>query len=139
MSSNNVDTVQEIYDAFVRADVQSILAVVTDYVDWASEAASTLAPWHGIRRGKAEVAKFFTDIAGAVDVTEFTLLAIASNDTDVMAVIRFGITSKDTGRSGAMDLHHWWRFRDGKVYLYRGTEHTALTAALLGPPELALR
>jgi len=97
MSSNNVDTVQEIYDAFVRADVQSILAVVTDDVDWASEAASTLAPWHGIRRGKAEVAKFFTDIAGAVDVTEFTLLAIASNDTDVMAVIRFGITSKPPG------------------------------------------
>ena len=25
-----------------------------------------------------------------------------------------------------MDLHHWWHFRDGKVY-YRGTEDTALT------------
>ena len=28
-------------------------------------------------------------------------------------------------------LHHWWRFRDGKVYYYRGTEDTALTARLL--------
>jgi ketosteroid isomerase-like protein len=57
---------------------------------------------------------------------------MASNKTDVLAVIRFAITSKQTGLSGAMDLHHWWRFRDGKVYLYRGTEDTALTGALLG-------
>jgi ketosteroid isomerase-like protein len=32
-----------------------------------------------------------------------------------------------------MTLHHWWRFRDGKVVLYRGTEDTALTAELLTP------
>ena len=139
MSRSNIDTVEEIYDAFVRGDVGAILAAVTDDIDWASEAASDLAPWHGVRRGKTEVAKFFTDIAGAVDVTEFTLLAIAANATDVMAVLRFGITSKDTGRSGAMDLHHWWRFRDGKVYLYRGTEDTALTGALLGTSEMAVR
>jgi ketosteroid isomerase-like protein len=138
MSSNNIETVQEIYDAFVRADVGAILGVLTDDIDWASEAASDLAPWHGIRRGKTEVATFFTDIAGAVDVTEFTVLAIAANVTDVMAVVRFGITSKGTGRSGAMDLHHWWRFRDGKVYLYRGTEDTALTGALLGTSALAV-
>jgi ketosteroid isomerase-like protein len=139
MSSENVATVQEIYDAFTRGDAQSILAVVTDDGDWASEASRTLAPWHGLRHGKSEVMNFFVDIAGAVDVTEFTVLAIADNDTDVMAVNRFGVTSKQTGRSGSMDLHHWWRFRDGKVYLYRGTEDTALTGALLGTSEMALR
>jgi hypothetical protein len=30
-----------------------------------------------------------------------------------------------------MDLHHWFRFRDGKVYFYRGTEDTALMADAL--------
>jgi hypothetical protein len=137
--NDNVETVQKIYDAFSRADVEAILAVLTDDVDWASEASSLLAPWYGARHGKADVAQFFADLAGAIDVTEFTVLAIAANETDVMAVIRFGITSKETGRSGAMDLHHWWRFRDGKVYLYRGTEDTGLTGALLGTPALALR
>ena len=48
-----------------------------------------------------------------------------------MTVIRFGFTVKDTGKSGVMDLHHWWRFRDGKVVPYRGTEDTAMTAGLL--------
>jgi len=32
-----------------------------------------------------------------------------------------------------MDLHHWWRFRDGKVVLVRGTEDTALVAEILNP------
>jgi hypothetical protein len=30
-----------------------------------------------------------------------------------------------------MDLHHWFRLRDGKIAFYRGTEDTALTAELL--------
>ena len=136
--NDNVETVQKIYDAFSRADVDAILAVLTEDVDWASQASSRLAPWYGARRGRAEIAQFFADLAGAIDVTEFTVLAIGANKTDVMAVIRFGITSKETGNNGAMDLHHWWRFRDGKVYLYRGTEDTALTGALLGAPAFAL-
>ena len=24
-----------------------------------------------------------------------------------------------------MDIHHWWRFRDGKICFYRGTGHRA--------------
>jgi len=137
--NDNVATVQKIYDAFSRADVDAILGVLTDDVDWAAEASSRLAPWYGARRGKAEVAQFFADLAGAIDVTEFTVLSIGSNQTDVMTVIRFGITAKETGNSGAMDLHHWWRFRDRKVSLYRGTEDTALTGALLGTRAFALQ
>ena len=48
-----------------------------------------------------------------------------------MVTIRFGMKSKATGKSGEMELHHWWQFRDGKVCRYRGSEDTALTADLL--------
>jgi len=30
-----------------------------------------------------------------------------------------------------MDLHHWFRFRDGRIYFYRGTEDTAQVEAAL--------
>jgi hypothetical protein len=30
-----------------------------------------------------------------------------------------------------MDLHHYFRFRDGKIWYYRGTEDTEQTAAAL--------
>ena len=35
------------------------------------------------------------------------------------------------GKSTAVDIHHWWRFRDGKICFYRGTEDTARTQAML--------
>ena len=132
MSEANVQAVQRIYEAFGQGDVATIVDLLADDVDFASEPDQTIAPWHG-RRGKSEVPAFFQALGETIDVTEFTPLAFASNETDVMAVIRFGFTVKATGKSGVMDLHHWWRFRDGKVVLYRGTEDTALTAELLSP------
>jgi len=73
---------------------------------------------------------FFTAL-GSIEVTRFEPLTFASNDTDVLVVIRFGLRVPATGKSGEMDIHHWWRFRDGKIVFYRGTEDTALTARLL--------
>jgi ketosteroid isomerase-like protein len=130
-SDSNLKTVQMIYDAFGRGDVQAILDQLTDDVDFASEPDQDIAPWHGRYSGKAEVPRFFQALAETIEVTEFNPLAFATSDSDVMAVIRFGFTVNRNGRSGAMDLHHWWRFRDGKVYFYRGTEDTAKTAAML--------
>ena len=128
----NIETVQAVYEAFGAGDVDTIMGFLADDVDWSAEAEGTVAPWYG-RRTKAEVPAFFQAIAENLEVTDFEVLSIAANDTDVMAVIRFGETVKRTGKSGSMTLHHWWRFRDGKVVLYRGTEDTALTAELLTP------
>ena len=36
-----------------------------------------------------------------------------------------------------MHLHHYFRFRDGKICYYRGTEDTAITAATLPPENLS--
>jgi ketosteroid isomerase-like protein len=126
-----MQTVQEIYEAFGRGDVAAILDRVTDDVDWASECAPGVAPWHGVRRGKGEVGAFFEALGSTVDVLEFAPRAFATNETDVMVVIDFEMKIRATGRTGAMTLHHHWRLRDGKVFRYRGTEDTALTAALL--------
>ena len=130
MSDANVQAVQRIYEAFGQRDVATIVDMLADDVDFASEPDQKIAPWHG-RRSKSEVPAFFQALGETLEVTEFAPLSFASNETDVMAVIRFGFTVKATGKSGVMDLHHWWRFRDGKVVLYRGTEDTALTAELL--------
>jgi uncharacterized protein len=126
-----IETIQRVYEAFGRGDVDAILAVVDDDVDWASEPESSIAPWHGVHKGKGEVQEFFEAIAKNLEVTEFTPLAFASNDTDVLTVVRFGMRIPATGKSGAMDIHHWFRFGDGKIVQYRGTENTALTAELL--------
>ena len=127
----NIKTISQVYEAFGRGDVATILDAVTDDVDWAAEADSTAAPWYGVRHGKEAVAAFFTDFGSAMEVEDFTPVSIAANDTDVHTVVRFRATSRGTGKTAAMDLHHFFKFRDGKVAYYRGTEDTAQTAAVL--------
>jgi len=100
-------------------------------VDWASCPESDIVPWRGIHRGKAEVPNFFKALGETLQITEFTPLSFTSNETDVMVVTHWAATSPATGKSTAMDIHHWWRFRDGKICFYRGTEDTARTQALL--------
>jgi uncharacterized protein len=127
----NIKTITGIYEAFGRGDVAAILDAVTDDVDWAAEAASSAAPWYGVRHGKDAVAGFFSDFGSTMEVEEFIPVSFAANDTDVLTVVRFRAKSRDAGKTAEMNLHHFFRFRDGKVAYYRGTEDTAQTEAVL--------
>lgn len=132
-AEENVKTIQSMYEAFGRGDVVVILEALTDDVDWASDTSSTGAPWYGVRRSKSEVTDFFRQFGEAMEVQEFTPFAWASNDTEVHTVVRMRATARSTGRSVEQNLHHYFRFRDGKVDFYRGTEDTAQTVAALQP------
>ena len=131
MGTTNIETIQAVYEEFGRGDVAAILERLTDDVDWASAPDSTVAPWYGVHKGKDEVARFFEQLGQAIEVTRFEPLTFGSNETDVFVVIRFGFTSRQTGKSGEMDLHHRWTLEDGKISLYRGSDDTALVAEVL--------
>ena len=87
----------------------------------------------GPAEGEGRRDRFFTAIASAIEVTEFTPLSFAANDTEVMVLLRFGSRSVATGKEATINLHHYWRFRDGKVEHYRGSEDTQLVASTLAP------
>ena len=126
----NIETVMALYEAFGRGDMEAILDRCADDVDWATDAAIEVAPWHGVKHGKAEVPSFFEGIAETGPVTEFTPLSFAGNaDGDVMVFLRYAFTVTATGKDVATNLHHYWRLRDGKVAYYRGSEDTAVIAA----------
>jgi len=129
MSDPKVDAVQRIYEAVGRGDVEAILYEVADEVDWAAEAASTSAPWYGSHHGKDGVARFFQEIGSSIQITDFTPLTFACNDTDVIVTIRWAYTVNASGKTAAMNMQHWWRFDDGKVVYFRGSEDTEQTAA----------
>ena len=126
-----IDTVGQVYEAFGRGDVPTILGAVTDDVDWAAETTSSVAPWYGVRHGKDEVSAFFNEFGSAMEVQEFTPLTFAANDTDVFTIVRIRAQSRDTGRMMVNNLHHFFRFKNGKIALWRGTEDTAQTEDVL--------
>lgn len=123
-----IEAVQRLYAAYGRADVDAVLAEVSDDVDWAAEAAGTSVPWFGPHRGKADVARFFMEIGSNVEVTEFTPVSFTANDTDVVAIVHWSYTVKGTGKSATMYMQHWWRFAEGKIVFFRGSEDTQQSA-----------
>ena len=69
-------------------------------------------------------------VGAHVDVSEFNVVSIASNDTDVMAIVHWTYTVNATGRSASMYMQHWFRFGpDGKIVFFRGSEDTEQSAA----------
>lgn len=130
--SENIESIKAVYEAFGRGDVAAILAAVTDDVDWATETSADGAPWWGVRTGKDGVGAFFDAFGKAMDVEDFTPLTFAADDNgDVLTVVRFATRSRETGKLAQMHLHHYFRFTNGKISHYRGTEDTAITAATL--------
>ena len=133
-AEQNLETARQRYEQFGRGDVRAILDRVTDDVDWSTDAAIESAPWYGARHGKDGVADFFAAIGKTGPVTEFAPLAFASNDDgDVMVFIRYAFTVTATGKQVAMNMHHYFKFRDGKVCFVRSSEDTAQVAAALTP------
>jgi ketosteroid isomerase-like protein len=122
------------YQAFGTGDVEGILELVTDDINWSTDAASGSAPWYGLRHGKDGVADFFAAVGKTGPVTEFTPVAFAGNDDgDVMVFIRYAFTVTATGKDVAMNMHHYFKFRDGKACFVRSSEDTAQVAAALTP------
>jgi len=133
-TEQNLEITTQMYQAFGRGDVRAILDLVTDDIDWSTDAAIPSAPWYGPRHGKDEVASFFAAIGSTGPVTEFTPLAYASNqDGDVMVFLRYAFAVTATGKQVEMNMHHYWKFRDGKVCYVRSSEDTAQVAAALTP------
>ncbi len=70
--SNNVKCVQEIYAAFGRGDVVSILARVSDDTRWGFNGARPdVVPWHRPVAGRAELPGFFGALAENVEFSSF--------------------------------------------------------------------
>jgi hypothetical protein len=43
--------------------------------------------------------------------------------------VRWAYTVKATGRRAARQMQHWWRFADGKIVRFLGSEDTEQSAA----------
>jgi ketosteroid isomerase-like protein len=129
-ADDNIKTIQTVYEAFGRGDIAAITGAVTDDVDWASDTASTVAPWYGVHHGKDGVVAFFQAFGSEMDVDRFEPVSFAANDDEVLTVVRFGATRRANGKSVTMNLHHQFRFRDNQIAYYRGTEDTAITESV---------
>ena len=125
---SKIEKVRSLYAAYARGDLEAARADLADDVDWAAEAASNSAPWYGNYRGKSEVPAFFAAIASNVEISEFDVVSITANDTDVIAIVHWTYNVPATGKTASMYMQHWFRFTDGEITFFRGSEDSEQSA-----------
>jgi uncharacterized protein len=127
---DNSTLIAELYAAFTRGDVPSILERLSDDVRFIHTDAPEI-PYGGTYDGKAGVQRFFENIGGALEVKSFEPKTYLSSGGEVVATGVWSGTARATGKPYTAQWAHRFLVRDGKVTQFQGFEDTALIAAAL--------
>ena len=117
---SNLQTTQEIYEAFGRGDVPAILSKLSETVDWEYGASSSEVPWLQHRQGPDGAAAFFSSLA-AIQIQRFTSKKFLDGGNVVVVLVDIEFTVTATGkRVVEEDEVHIWHFDEqGKVTRFR--------------------
>ena len=118
--SGNVQVVKDAYAAFMRGDINGVLALVTDNVDWhAVKGAEGAAPHAGARKGRAAVADFFAKLGASTDFSSFEPREFIAQGDQVAVIGDYSATVKGTGRSVTSDWVMVFTVKDGRIARFR--------------------
>jgi ketosteroid isomerase-like protein len=128
--SDHVQTVQAIYEAFGRGDVDAILERLSPDVAWEAwqdnHAQRAGVPDLAPRSGRAEVAGFFGVVAG-MGVSDFQVLDVIGGERQVAVEVQIV-----TAAFADEELHLWTFGDDGLVTRMRHYVDTAKHIAAAG-------
>ena len=136
--------VEAFYQAAAHRDVERIVAMLDDDVDWLVQGPVDVFSFFGQRRGKAAVLDGYREVGRQLDVTGYVLEALLVDGDRAAAMIRLTSIVRATGKVMSVRTSQFSRFRDGKIVEMRGildsfdmVEQTiGRPLDLLGPEEL---
>jgi uncharacterized protein len=123
-SNSPLGVVKQSYAAFGRGDIPAIVSLVADKVDWQDVCPASL-PYSGLRRNRAEVAKFFSQSAQVDEIKTFEPreFIVAGENVTVLGYIEG--YARDTKREFRTDFIHLFTVQNGKITRWRGFINTA--------------
>jgi ketosteroid isomerase-like protein len=129
---DNVTSVRQVYDAFARGDVPTVLDAMDPRIDWqepegiAPVLTSQVGPDAVLQNVLAKMSTVFSTFT--IDVKEL----LDAGDV-VVALGVYRAVGHDTGQPLTADFSHVWRFgEDGKVVGFRTYTDTHLWRESLG-------
>ena len=126
-ADSNIRTVRDAYAAFTRGDLPAVLSAFDDGIQWITPGNFDFA---GERNGKEEVTGFLRAIRERWDFLAFEPADYIASGDRVVALGRYEVRSRQTGKMAAS---HWamvWTFRDGKAVRFQEyTDTSALEGA----------
>ncbi|WP_308011877.1 nuclear transport factor 2 family protein [Actinacidiphila acidipaludis] len=128
--SSPTEIVQGFFTAFGSGDLDSLLALFADEVDWDVPGAPSV-PWTGRRTTKAELAEFFAVAGQEVAATEeFAVDTVVAQGVTAVALGRFTHVIRRTGKKFSSQFALHVTVADGRITLYHMFEdgHAAAEA-----------
>lgn len=113
---SNIDSIKQLYQAFAKGDVPSVLGVLSPEIDWTeAEGFPYAGTYHGPRAVLEGVfmrlGSEWNGFAAVPD--EF----IDGGDT-VVVLGKYSGTYKKTGKSFQANFAHVWKMQDGKAFRF---------------------
>jgi uncharacterized protein len=129
--AENTKVVQDAYAAFGRADIPSLLSLMTDDVEWRPVIGTAQhVPFSGERTGKAQVAEFFRLVAESEEFQQFEPREFVAQGNTVVAIGHYRALTRGTGKSFESDFVMVFGLRDGKIARFREfTDSAAINVA----------
>jgi uncharacterized protein len=114
MAQTALDIVRQGYDAFGRGDINGLLALLDDGIQWTTPGPADLSI-AGRRTGKQAVAQFFEQLAATLDVENFRPNEFISQGDRVIVIGEDKSRVKATGKAIPSDWVHAYTVRNGKI------------------------
>jgi ketosteroid isomerase-like protein len=121
---DNTKTIETLYEAFGRQDVETVLALLAEDVRWTHPRPRDI-PWGGRRSGREAVAKFFEAVGSHLEVERFVPQQWVACDDRVIVLGTETMTTRQTGHTYDVDWVHAFQLRDGKVVAFEEYTDTA--------------
>ena len=126
----NIEIVKRGYEAFGRGDINGLLALCAENVEWVSSGPSEM-PTAGIRRGREQVAQFFKAVDQVFEIQRFEPKQFIAQGEQVVVLGDDTAKVKATGKVLTEEWAHAFTIRDGKIAAFREYIDTAEVVAEL--------
>ena len=128
--SANLDTVHELYAAFAKGDIQTVLGLMDEQIEWNEPET---VPYGSHVGAQAVAEKVFAQVIA--DMPDFSVTPedfVDGGGDTIVTVGTYRGTGAKTGRALDTPFAHIFKFRSGKIVSFRTISDTHLWRGALG-------
>ena len=130
MGDNNLDIVRQGYEAFGRGDINGLLALLDEQVQWVAPGPPELAT-SGRRTGREAVGEFFGKVNEVFDIQRFEPKEFILQGDRAVVLGSETAHVRASGITLELDWVHVFTLRGGKVVAFEEFFDTAAVVAAL--------
>ena len=118
MTHSNIETIQQLYQAFAKRDIPAILQMLSDDVSW-GEPLNPFNPSGGTRHGHSGFLEWLDIGRQSEEILELQPTKFLVDDDSVAVVGHTKCLARPTGRVYETDFVHLVTFRGAKVIRFQ--------------------